>query len=136
MIKQNESGTRQYWLSDIAYNFLCIWLFWASPKCLYLTEMPVSVLIKSWNGCKFPENSLLPILLYTSIWAKFPKIRTFPEDWHLWISKFNFDGGFQQNIALKPTMQWNQSSKTCLITSHSDTISKKWWIYQLLGTSE
>ena len=32
---------------------------------------------KSWNGCKFPENALLPILLYRSIWEKFP------EDWHL-----------------------------------------------------
>ena len=31
----------------------------------------------------FPENALLPILLYRSTWAKFPEIRKFPEDWHL-----------------------------------------------------
>ena len=45
-------------------------------------EMPVRVVTKSWNGCIFPENALLPILLHL---RKISWNQEIPEDWHLWV---------------------------------------------------
>ena len=42
--------------------------------CARLSEMSVSIIKKSWQ-------LILPILLYRTFCAKFPEIRTFPEDW-------------------------------------------------------
>ena len=74
---------------------------------LVLTGMPVRVVKKSWNGCKFPENALLPILLYRSIWEKFP------EDWHLWVFHIGGDLNYYYTIHDRLSEQPQHCKKVC-----------------------
>ena len=89
--------------------------------------MPVSIVQKSWNLWKFPENLFLPILLYRTFCAKFP------EDWHLWIQlNINADNDdnhhFQETFSLQCLNNLQQFGRwlfhyTSIVFSHT-TVSE------------
>ena len=79
VIKQNDSLV---WNTDFEIQ---------SIISVKLAEMPVTTVKISWNTQKFPGKIYFPILLHIEkfpeikkLFAKFPEIRKFPENWHLW----------------------------------------------------